>query len=113
MKSRASAFRVVVALAGAALSGLPAAAIVYVMPTVTLRTHPPTDATVEFSGKTEEGQTLRARPALSVTFGPPLHAAPVLAANAVERVRDLAERAVLDRLHQFLEHVAATASHVP
>ena len=36
---------------------------------VALRTNPPTDSTVEFSGKTEGGVTLRTRRSLSVTFG--------------------------------------------
>ncbi len=36
---------------------------------VALRTNPPTDSTVEFSGKTEGGVTLRTRRSLSVAFG--------------------------------------------
>src|SRR5262249_24313089 len=43
---------------------------------------------------------------------PDLHVATVLAADLIERARDLAERGHLDRLDQRLEDVAAPARHL-
>lgn len=60
----------------------------------------------------DDDDSMRMAPKATTPAHPPLHTSPVLAADAIERVRNLTERAVLGGFHQLLEHVATAARHV-